>query len=122
MISYSGFLQGRQPQLGPCVTKSYCGSRQAAGNRSSCAQVNEEQLHKCLSSSISLITTLSTWCCPCAAQIQLMTRLAKLDEVEGTAVRDAYRLLVDDAGPIRHAAADLVADLLEELGSRQLQV
>ena len=52
-------------------------------------------------------------------QIQLMTVLAKLEEVEGTAVRDTYRLLVDDAAPIRHAAADLVADLLPELGTRQ---
>lgn len=55
-------------------------------------------------------------------QIQLMTRLAKLEEVEGTAVRDTFRLLVDDAAPVRHAAAELVADLLPDFGERQLQV
>jgi hypothetical protein len=55
-------------------------------------------------------------------QIQLMTRLAKLEEVVGTAVRDTFRLLVDDAAPIRHAAAELVADLLPDFGERQLQV
>ena len=32
-----------------------------------------------------------------------------------------YALLVDDAAAIRHAAADLVADLLEEQGARQLE-
>lgn len=51
-----------------------------------------------------------------------MTRLAKLGEVEGTAVRDTFRLLVDDAAPVRHAAAELVADLLPDFGERQLQV
>jgi len=35
-------------------------------------------------------------------------------------VTDVYRLLVDDSAAIRHAAGDLVADLLEEQGSRQL--
>ena len=51
-----------------------------------------------------------------------MTRLAKLGEVEGTAVQDTFRLLVDDAAPVRHAAAELVADLLPDFGERQLQV
>ena len=32
-----------------------------------------------------------------------------------------YTLLVDDAVAIRHAAADLVADLLQEQGARQLE-
>ena len=35
-------------------------------------------------------------------------------------VTDVYRLLVDDSAAIRHAAGDLVADLLEDQGSRQL--
>ncbi len=55
-------------------------------------------------------------------QIQLLTRLVKLDEVEGSAINDTYRLLVDEAGPIRHAAANLVANLLPSLGERQLVV
>ena len=55
-------------------------------------------------------------------QVQLVTRLVALDEVEGSAVKDVYHLLVDDCGPIRHAAAALVADSLEEHGARALQV
>ena len=56
------------------------------------------------------------------AQIQLMTRLAALEEVEGTAMQDVYRLLVDDSGAVRHAAATLVADLLPSHGRRLLAV
>ena len=55
-------------------------------------------------------------------QMQLLTRLVALDEVQGSAVKDVYHLLVDDCGPIRHAAAALVADSLEEHGVRTLQV
>lgn len=53
-------------------------------------------------------------------QIQLMTRLAALEEVEGTAMQDVYRLLVDDSAAVRHAAADLVADLLPSHGRKLL--
>ncbi len=53
-------------------------------------------------------------------QVQLVTTLVKVEEVEPDAVREVYRLLVDSAAGIRHAAADLVADLLEEQGARFL--
>ena len=33
-------------------------------------------------------------------------------------VREIYRLLVDSSAPIRHAAAELVAGMLEEQGQR----
>ena len=33
-------------------------------------------------------------------------------------VREVYRLLVDSSAPIRHAAAELVAGMLEEQGRR----
>lgn len=51
-----------------------------------------------------------------------MTQLVKLEELEHTAVRDVYRLLVDDSPAIRRAAAELVAGSLEEQGRRQLDL
>ena len=54
------------------------------------------------------------------AQIELMTRLAALGEVEGTAMQDVYRLLVDDSAAVRRAAANLVADLLPSHGRKML--
>lgn len=54
------------------------------------------------------------------AQVQLVTSLVKLEEIEPEAVREVYRLLVDSAAGIRHAAAGLVAGLLEDQGARFL--
>lgn len=38
--------------------------------------------------------------------------------VDVAQVREVYRLLVDSSAPIRHAAAELVAGMLEEQGQR----
>ena len=57
--------------------------------------------------------------CICA-QVQLLTLLVRLEEVPGKQVRDVYKLLLDDSYAIRHAAAELVADMLEESGRRHL--
>lgn len=53
-------------------------------------------------------------------QVQLLTLLVQLEEVPGKQVRDVYKLLLDDSYNIRHAAAELVADMLEESGQRHL--
>lgn len=53
-------------------------------------------------------------------QVQLLTLLVRLEEVPGKQVRDVYKLLLDDSYAIRHAAAELVADMLEESGQRHL--
>lgn len=44
----------------------------------------------------------------------------RLEEVPAKQVRDVYKLLLDDSYAIRHAAAELVADMLEESGQRHL--
>ncbi len=46
--------------------------------------------------------------------------LVRLEEVPGHQVRDVYKLLLDDSYAVRHAAAELVADMLEESGQRHL--
>lgn len=53
-------------------------------------------------------------------QVQLLTLLVRLEEVPAKQVRDVYKLLLDDSYAIRHAAAELVADMLEESGERHL--
>ncbi|DBB17328.1 TPA: hypothetical protein ACH3X3_014371 [Trebouxia sp. C0006] len=52
--------------------------------------------------------------------VQLLTVLVRLEEVPGHQVRDVYKLLLDDSYAVRHAAAELVADMLEESGQRHL--
>jgi hypothetical protein len=54
------------------------------------------------------------------AQVELVTLLVRAEEVPPRAVADICRLLVDDAHSVRHAAAGLVADMLEEQGQRRL--
>ena len=46
--------------------------------------------------------------------------LVRLEEVPGHQVRDVYKLLLDDSYSVRHAAAELVVDMLEESGQRHL--
>ena len=53
-------------------------------------------------------------------QVQLLTVLVRLEEVPASQVRDVYKLLLDDSYAIRHAAAELVTDMLEESGQRHL--
>ena len=53
-------------------------------------------------------------------QVQLLTLLVRLEEVPGKQVRDVYKLLLDDSYALRHAAAELVADMLEESGQKHL--
>lgn len=53
-------------------------------------------------------------------QVQLLTVLVRLEEVSASQVRDVYKLLLDDSHAIRHAAAELVTDMLEESGQRHL--
>lgn len=53
-------------------------------------------------------------------QVQLLTELVRQGEVAHSEVSTVYKLLVDDAPAIRHAAAELVAQLLEELGQAHL--
>ena len=53
-------------------------------------------------------------------QVQLLTVLVRLEEVPAKQVRDVYKLLLDDSYAVRHAAAELVADMLEESGQRHL--
>lgn len=52
--------------------------------------------------------------------VQLLTVLVRLEEVPAKQVRDVYKLLLDDSYAVRHAAAELVADMLEESGQRHL--
>lgn len=53
-------------------------------------------------------------------QVQLLTVLVRLEEVPPAQVRDVYKLLLDDSHAVRHAAAELVTDMLEESGQRHL--
>ena len=53
-------------------------------------------------------------------QVKLLTVLVRLEEVPANQVRDVYKLLLDDSYAVRHAAAELVADMLEESGQRHL--
>lgn len=53
-------------------------------------------------------------------QVQLLTVLVRLEEVPLSQVRDVYKLLLDDSHAVRHAAAELVTDMLEESGQRHL--
>ena len=53
-------------------------------------------------------------------QVQLLTVLVRLEEVPPAQVRDVYKLLLDDSYAVRHAAAELVTDMLEESGQRHL--
>ncbi len=53
-------------------------------------------------------------------QVQLLTVLVRLEEVPAKQVRDVYKLLLDDSYAVRHAAAELVTDMLEESGQRHL--
>lgn len=46
--------------------------------------------------------------------------LVRLEEVPAVQVRDVYKLLLDDSYAVRHAAAELVTDMLEESGQRHL--
>ena len=52
--------------------------------------------------------------------MQLLTVLVRLEEVPAKQVRDVYKLLLDDSYAVRHAAAELVTDMLEESGQRHL--
>ncbi|KAL3143333.1 hypothetical protein ABBQ38_002169 [Trebouxia sp. C0009 RCD-2024] len=52
--------------------------------------------------------------------VQLLTVLVRLEEVPLSQVRDVYKLLLDDSHAVRHAAAELVTDMLEESGQRHL--
>ena len=56
----------------------------------------------------------------CLMQVQLLTVLVRLEEVPLSQVRDVYKLLLDDSHAVRHAAAELVTDMLEESGQRHL--
>ena len=62
---------------------------------------------------------VQTGCCN-KVQVQLLTLLVRLEEVPGKQVRDVYKLLLDDSYALRHAAAELVADMLEESGQKHL--
>lgn len=53
-------------------------------------------------------------------QVQLLTVLVRLEELPPAQVRDVYKLLLDDSHAVRHAAAELVTDMLEESGQRHL--
>lgn len=53
-------------------------------------------------------------------QVQLLTALVRLEEVPPAQVRDVYKLLLDDSHAVRHAAAELVTDMLEKSGQRHL--
>lgn len=59
-------------------------------------------------------------CYICCGQVQLLTVLVRLEEVPAKQVRDVYKLLLDDSYAVRHAAAELVSDMLEESGQRHL--
>lgn len=54
-------------------------------------------------------------------QIQLITLLVSLGELPIESVREVYRLLGDDCHAIRHAASELVASMLEEMGRAALE-
>ena len=58
---------------------------------------------------------------PQRLQIRLITLLVRLDELPGENVKEVYRLLGDQSHGIRHAAADLVASMLEEQGRQALE-
>lgn len=62
-----------------------------------------------------IISQLSLFC-----QIELVTKLVRLDVFGGDEVAGVYRLLVDDSHAIRHAAAELVANSLGNQGARYL--
>lgn len=66
------------------------------------------------------LVLLSSFCYICCGQVQLLTVLVRLEEVPAKQVRDVYKLLLDDSYAVRHAAAELVSDMLEESGQRHL--
>ncbi|KAK9814838.1 hypothetical protein WJX72_012382 [[Myrmecia] bisecta] len=52
--------------------------------------------------------------------VRLLTMMVKLEEIPHGQVKEVYQLLLDDSHQLRHAAAELVSDLLVELGQHQL--